>query len=479
MFRILIIYFVVCLNSIGILAQSFPSSNLIHENLGTINPSYWGEFKTPVVGLNYQKYWSKVNGSPENLSFLAETSFKSNKFGLGLHVTKNNISFYDRISAGIGYRQTFKLNEKNAFNLGVLLGVERGQIDFDRVHATHPNEVALYSGLVSGTIGKGAFGFQYRYQKLQVGLSAQFFFKRAYTLDNLYSNDLLNFRKVPFYSLSIKYPVKLNEKWHYVPSLIIMSMQGLPFNFDNLHTFNYADKIDFGIGFRQTKNLYAYFGIEIYKQLKISYAYQRNLSSLSSLFSNTHEVGLKIHLSKGKGGEVIKKNVGRDANELREQVDQNEIRLIELKRRIDSLETSLKKQKNEIQTMKSEQLSKAEIEQYRKTKVVQDVVTSSSKPYEIVDESDVIKAIESGNYHIVLGVYRNIEAVKKFNKEIRKELKCETIIQEMDGMYFVLHLPGYTDLKIAKQKLVSFKKDNKSVYISLINGEPWLIKLLK
>src|SRR5690606_9572756 len=115
------------------LSQNFPTNNLIHENISMINPSNYGYAKIPVLALNYQKYWSGISGAPENLSLLAETSLKSNQFGLGFHLAKYNVSFSSRLSGAVGYRQSLRINDNNFVNFGIQLGVEKNQIDFQRI----------------------------------------------------------------------------------------------------------------------------------------------------------------------------------------------------------------------------------------------------------------------------------------------------------------------------------------------------------
>src|SRR5690606_5851566 len=102
--------------------------------------------------------------------------------------------------------------------------------------------------------------------------------------------------KVPYYSFYVRRPFKLSEKWKYTPSLILISTQGLPAFIDHCHTFDFDNRFDFGIGHRQTANLYLHAGLVLWSQVKISYVYQQNFSRYSSILSNTHEVGIRFQL---------------------------------------------------------------------------------------------------------------------------------------------------------------------------------------
>ena len=480
------------------LSQNFPTNNLIHENISRINPSNYGYAKIPVLALNYQKYWSGISGAPENLSLLAETSLKSNQFGLGFHLAKYNVSFSSRLSGAVGYRQSLRINDNNFVNFGVQLGVEKNQIDFQRIIAADPDEIMMYTGGMSGIIGKTTVGLQYRYKTLQVGISTQLFFGKSFQIENATLQEKLNVRKVPYYTLFFRYPVKIAKDWSYIPSLIIMSTQGLPFNIDNLHSFSYANKIDFGIGYRQSKNLYLHFGIDLFRQVKISYAYQRNLSAFSTVFSNTHEIGIKVYLGRPKSSEDVKwKRSANVSAEIQEQLDQHELRIMELKRRIDSLEKTMKFQKNEILNLKTEQVSKEEINKALSSgnteKKTQNAEKKSQeatgkKAYEVVSTQNesVIEKLSSevnNRYFIVLGAFKNLDNAKIFKKTLKRELNYETAIQSFDSdekkLYLITLVAEYSDVKIARDKLVLFKKEKKEEYSNYLNGEPWLLKIKK
>ncbi len=468
-------------------AQVFPTNQLIHENLSLINPSNYGYAKKSTIGLNYQKYWAGINHAPENISLLAETSLKSNKYGLGLNVSKHSINFLNRTSAGLGYRQTLKFNADNFINFGVQLGVEKNQIDFSRISAENPEELSAYSGMMNGTIGKGSVGLQYRYKEIQLGISAQLFFGNSFQFKNAELQQQLSYRKVPYYTFFYRHPLKLKNDWVYTPSLIIMSSQGLPFNIDILNTFTYASKIDFGVGYRQSMNLYAHVGIELYKQVKISYAYQRNLSKFSSIFSNTHEIGLKIYLNRPNYNEETKWVKSNGSSDILNQLDQQELRTLDLKRRIDSLERTLKFQKTQIEILKQEQIGRDEVNQhFNPSKNPQD--NSVSKEYEMVatqSESDLtrLESETNNHYYIVLGAFKKSENAKELKKLLKKELNYETITQlvTLDGskMYFVTLSADYTSVKTATNKLSAFRKTKKDEYSEYLNGEPWLLKIKK
>ncbi len=470
-------------------SQQVNTINLIHQQLAFLNPANLATTSGNSVFADYRKQWSGFTNSPEQLSLLMEGGFLQNKIGLGLVLDQNQVGMVNRFHIGAGYRHRLKFSETHNLNFGLQLGAERNAIDFSRVEAYDPSELGEIQTSQSLTLARAVVGVQYHVAKFDIGASASFFLGKKMKYLNPVTSAFMSFSKVPYYSFYVRRPFKLSEKWKYTPSLILISTQGLPAFIDHCHTFDFNNRFDFGIGHRQTANLYLHAGLVLWSQVKISYVYQQNFSRYSSILSNTHEIGIRFQLKSKET--ALPNNSSRKSDEkLQQQIDQNEIRIIELNRKLDSLQRHLMDQRSEIESIRKEQVDKNELE-----KMIREVKNSDSSSqtikvtsYEVINvpnDANLNNMLEDANstYHIVLGAFRNMNKAQELKKILKRDAgvnsRLISIVLSDRTMYMVTLNEEYKELKKASKDLLAFRKEKKNQIADLINGEVWILKMKK
>lgn len=468
-------------------SQQVNTINLIHQQPAFLNPAGLG-ISGNTVFADYRKQWSGFSNAPEQLSLLMEGAFMQNKIGLGLMVEQNQVGMLNRFHIGGGYRHRLKFSDEHYLNLGLQLGAERSSIDFSRVQAYDPSEIGDLQNGQSSTVARATVGAHYHVAKFDIGLAATLFFGRNLKFTNPVTTASMYFSKVPYYSFYVRRPFKLSDRWKYTPSLILISTQGLPAFIDHCHTFDFDNRIDFGIGHRQTSNLYLHAGVVLWSQIKISYVYQQNVSRYAAILSNTHEVGIRFNLKSREQG-VSGTPPRRSDEKLQEQIDQNEIRIRELNRKLDSLQRHLIDQNNEIESIKKEQIDKVELEKLiREVKNQDSLSTIKVASYEVINvpnDVNLNNMLEDANasYHIVLGAFRNMNKAQELKKLLKRDAGIDSrlisIILSDRTMYMVTLNEEYKELKKATKDLLAFRKEKRVQLANMINGEVWILKMKK
>lgn len=473
-------------------SQPVNTVNLLHQNLSLINPANFGNAANKTAFVDYRRQWTGFSNTPEQLTFLAEGAFRQNKIGLGLLVENNQVGVINRSNFGLGYRYKITFKEQHFLNLALQAGAERTSIDFSKIEAYDPTELKNIQPSQSSTIGRFTIGVNYRIAKIDIGVSATVYMGNKIRFSNPVTQGVLSFSKVPFYAVYAKRPFKLNNRWVYTPAFSILSTQGLSVYFDNSHTVSFDDRLDFGVGYRQSNNLYFHAGFTFMSQIKLSYAYQRNLGQYATVMTNTHELGLKFIIGTGKNGSSSNTPSSRNMEELQQQVDENEIRIAELNRRIDSLDQNVNEQ---LESLKNEQIDKVEldklIENIKNTPNDADSGTNGTikvTRYEVINitsETDIDLLIEESDatYYIVLGAFRNLDKAKELKKVLKRDISIDTRLVAIETgdktMYIVALSQEYREVKKASRDVIQFRKTKREQYAGYLNGEPWVLKMKK
>lgn len=470
-------------------AQQLYVPAIVHHQYAFVNPSFYGFQEKSNLSLSYRKTMAGIPNSPEYFSGNFDMRFRNGKYGLGLNAHSADLGPLRRtlVSAGYGYR--LKINDKNRLGFGISAGVEQTRIDFSRINAQDPTELMLSQSSQNNSLGVFNVGVMYNLARWEIGLNSQFYSGSRLVYKNPTTGEGLAINKVPSYSLVTRLPIRLSNRWTYVPSVALYSTQGLPFYADIFNEFRVKEQFRFGVGFRQSQALYGQIGYVFSDQLHVAYTFQKSFNQTFTPYSNSHEVIVRFALfsNRSEGSSQVSQLKTSESRVLQEQLDNDAARIKELNRRLDSLESSMSYQKKEIEALRSEQVSQDDI---RKIISSGDGAPTNVRPtdYEILN-ADSEKALEgtaaeaNTTYYIVLGVFRNIERSRELKKVLKRDTGIETKLVEMersgDKMYLITLPEDYKSPKKAYQDLVAFRKNKQGKYSAYLNGEPWILKMKK
>ena len=263
-------------------------------NGSVLNPAYAGSRDALSVVLDHRNQWTGWKGAPKTSSFILHTPLLNESAGVGLNVVTDQIGPTKRTAlfGDLAYR--IRLNKKNdRLCLGLRGGIDLVRNNFAGLNANDGNDPIALNNLNfnSNTFNSGA-GIYYYGNRHFIGLTAPKILPNNISKDALFSQS----KQVPHYYLIAGYVFKLNSLWDLKPGLCIKYTKNAPVSVDANVSVLFNEKIWFGILYRHGSAAGVNVLYNISKQLRIGYAFDYSITSMSKYNPGSHEVLLGYDL---------------------------------------------------------------------------------------------------------------------------------------------------------------------------------------
>lgn len=258
-------------------------------NMSLINPAYAVDDPGSLhMGALYRAQWTGVEGAPSTANIFARMplndqnevgiNFVNDRIGEVLKENKFNADFAHILSLS----RTLKLS------LGIKAGVNNLSFDFSKTNvSTDPTFENTNRTFL--TIGAGAFLYS---DNFYVGVSSPNFLPKDLNVNN----ESLYEKSVALY-LTGGYVFYINDYFNLKPSAVVMQEVGAPMSFDIALNAGFYDKFEIGTSYRYQDAISLLAAFNITNSFKIGYAYDYNIGSELSEFSNgSHEIILLYNL---------------------------------------------------------------------------------------------------------------------------------------------------------------------------------------
>jgi len=289
--RTSLLFLLVCISS-TIYGQQEPQFALTQFNFSVINPAYVGSQAADVFTLATRSQWSTIEGSPKSYAFTYNTA-RGNNIGLGLSVLSDKTFVEQQTFASIDFSYKLQFSEVMRLYLGLKVGGSFYKADLTGLQTFNnlndPSKVAMSK--LNPNIGIGAY---LEIKNSWVSLSSPRLVEvsRAEEED-VYAKDRVHLYAAAGTSFTIVPNVILK------PSLLVQKVKGLPIVTQITAQVNYLDRYDFGAQLRNNSSMGVFGVLRVSDLIDVGYAYETYLDSgLSSLGVKTHELFLRIKLSK-------------------------------------------------------------------------------------------------------------------------------------------------------------------------------------
>ena len=289
-------------------AQQLPEVSYFIYNYARTNPGSLGSTDmVSITGIMKNSYLN-FPGRPQDLYFNAEMPFNlfGAKHGVGISVLNDNIGFYNKLDAKIGY--ALRLNVGDG-TLGIGISgsylenkikpnwVSAGAID----PATDPN-IPQSTG-DNGVKGFGlSAGLFYRTEDIYFGVSVlnAYASKIDYSASSTTtggSNATETLR--PHYYITSGYYLQLTNPAFELQPAINLYSDGTTVTFDLNTTLTYNKKIWGGVSYRAGSSVIGMVGLMIMDGLKVGYAYDFQTSAMNRYSTGSHELLLNYSFKIG------------------------------------------------------------------------------------------------------------------------------------------------------------------------------------
>lgn len=259
-------------------SQQAYSNNYYHLFPFTINPAVTGMHNNVTGFLNYRDQWSGLKGAPEIVT-LGVQGMVNNSMGLGLTINQNKTGVFKQFIAEMNYSYKYSIDKSQAFAFGLMFGFLRNNINFEEVLITEGADPALYSSsIINETLVRIGFGIHYKWEGLNLhfsspivsGIKDNGYFKNGYGL--------------------VSYEYELPDKiWRLKPSVLYQYIDSKENQIDLNILAEYNQMVWMKTTYKTNGNLVIGAGVFI-DNIGISYNYEINLSELSGVGMNSHEI---------------------------------------------------------------------------------------------------------------------------------------------------------------------------------------------
>jgi len=280
--------------SIGnIHAQQLPHYTQYMYNMNIMNPAYAGSKGPEVIsfGSLYRMQWYGAPGAPTTLTANVHGAFNENN-GVGLSFIKDTYGAVKQNMISADYSHTLELgNAKLA--LGLKAGVNLFNVNMD-FYVIHPGDPVFAQDIKDTHLNLGAGLFFYT-DNYYLSVSVPNFLANKYNDGNGYkSTDEMHLFIAGGYVFQISNDFKMK------PHFLLFNNVSQPFQADiSLNTL-YRNVFEFGVSYRLKDAVSAMFNVRLFEGLRIGYAYDVHVSSISYYSPYSHEFFLNYDLALSK-----------------------------------------------------------------------------------------------------------------------------------------------------------------------------------
>ena len=276
-------------------AQQLPYVNpLVRAQL--YNPAYVGSSGYGEVWLVHRRQWVGINNAPVVNAAQLQLPFNSG-LSLGLTAVDNRQGFFATSLGRLTTSYAVQLGEDHELAAGLSFGAGTSRVDIGNRGDSFTNDPIALAAMDGQYFLGGGLGLRYRLRGLQLGVA----------LPQLAQSDRLEVSDVEqagidlnrYQLLSARYRLNLNQIG-VEPQVLYHRGANLPDEYEAGATVYYRQLAWVGGSYRQSSNASAWAGVQLYRQLRLNYAYEMAVGTEGSELGGTHEVLLAFRFGKKK-----------------------------------------------------------------------------------------------------------------------------------------------------------------------------------
>ncbi len=268
------------------MAQQLPQFTQYMYNTIAINPAYAGSREAlSIIGL-HRSQWVGFDGGPVTQTLSVHSPLRNDRIGLGFTFIEDDLGpenftyLYGDFSYSIPTGRTGKL----AF--GVKGGFTSYSLDDDF------RETESFDPLIRGIANRWTpnigLGVYYHTNRFYAGASAP----RVLNTNRATEEGFEALERLSYYGI-IGAVFDINSDFKFKPSSLLKITNGAPASLDFTANFLYKEKVWLGASYRASQDTGAFGGfldLQVSKQLRLGYSYEKPTSEIRAFTSGTHEV---------------------------------------------------------------------------------------------------------------------------------------------------------------------------------------------
>lgn len=285
--------------SIHVQAQQEPMYSQYMFNMLNINPAYAGSRGVLTATALYRDQWVGIDGAPKTTSIGFDMPVKEKKIGLGFQLYDDKLGIERTTGLNASYAFRIQLTGSGTLSLGLQAGLLNYRANYSEVRTFQPNDPAFNQN-ISGILPSAAAGIYYNSDKFYLGISTPALLKTKISYDNQADISSVSGRDLHLY-LASGFVTRLNNDLVLKPSILVKAVSGAPVEFDLNANLWIQNILSFGFSYRTGDAYVGMAELQLSRQLRFGYAYDKTFSNLGQLNNGTHELMLRMEFGSGNG----------------------------------------------------------------------------------------------------------------------------------------------------------------------------------
>ena len=280
-------------------AQQRPMYSQYMFNMLNINPAYAGSRGVLSATALYRDQWVGIPGAPQTTSFSLDMPLREKKIGIGIQLYDDRLGIERTTGLNASYAFRIQLTQSGTLSLGLQAGLLNYRANYSEVRTFQPNDPSFNQN-ISGLLPAAAAGIYYNSDKFYIGLSTPSLLQTKLSNDNTADVSSATGRDLHLY-LATGFVVNLNQDLALKPSVLVKAVSGAPVEYDFNSNLWIQNTIALGFSYRTGDSYVGMVELQMSKQFRLGYAYDKTFSNLGSYNSGTHELMLRMEFGSGNG----------------------------------------------------------------------------------------------------------------------------------------------------------------------------------
>ncbi|WCL81788.1 PorP/SprF family type IX secretion system membrane protein [Saprospira sp. CCB-QB6] len=291
-------------------AQQLPVFGHYIYNPYLYNPARTGDQGLGSLNLNIKRQWSSLPYAPLTAAFSAEAPIQNRKMGLGGMLYTDQTHIIRKVGglASYAYHIPFSEDASHGLSAGLSVGLVNQRFDFQSADVENENDPEILGDQAQGTAFDFNMGLNYRWKKLNVGLSMlQGLNNQIRFLDALEKE--VRYVNTRHFMASAGYEFALGEEKKFFVRPVVMTriVPGLPVQLEGNLLFGWKQLLWGGFAYRSSNNetatsaIIATLGVNVQKQMFFAYSFEMGADgNLNNALGNQHEFMLAYRFKERK-----------------------------------------------------------------------------------------------------------------------------------------------------------------------------------
>lgn len=289
----LVVFTALCLSG---RAQQHPMYSQYMFNMLNINPAYAGSRGVVSATALYRNQWVNIDGAPQTASFSVDMAMKEKKIGVGFQLFDDRLGIERSTGFNASYAFRIQLTNSGTLSLGLQAGVLNYRAYYSQVRTFQAGD-PTFSQDIGGFLPSAAAGVYYNSDKFYIGLSTPALLQTKLSKDNTADVSAATGRDMHLF-LATGFVMPLSQDLVLKPSALVKAVSGAPLEYDFNANLWIQNTLALGFSYRTGDSYVGMLELQMSRQLRFGYAYDKTFSNLGQLNNGTHELMIRMEFGK-------------------------------------------------------------------------------------------------------------------------------------------------------------------------------------